>query len=516
MATPLTNFGLVTVSTAYGAGDTTIVLSAGHGSRLPSTSGGYTYPLTWWNATTYAHPADDPNKEIVLVTNLSTDTLTITRAQEGTSATAKNAGSSTYRMVLGITKRMFESLRTPVNTHAGLQLQTHRNAAEAQDKVELVGVDSIIMNDGVELRNDSREWSGKSASRLVSGAGGLDSGTVQAFKAYEIYAIAKEDGTRDLLLHQSKVWNYSPLITSLSEDPQSLRAATANTRVAQGYTGGVGIPVAAELKLRKVGAPTGSIWVTIEANSGGAPSGTALVTSAKLDVARLTTTFSWVRIPIDSTVTLSASTTYWFVVHGDWTINGTDYAQLSMDGTAATYSGGTKSLYNGTSWTADADDDLEFGVIIEEGGYSVILPSGYTKRCFLGWVFTDADSKFLPFMQMNKTHRKTPISSSYCGIGQMNGAVQFYSMFSHLPPVRFITALLCCTGTGTGTAVAAIGDLKATDINSSGATTGAQVMLYSGSTIVRPSQPTPVLVDTSAMMVHGTDNAQLWCTGFEW
>src|SRR5574338_87071 len=206
MATPVLNFGLVTVSGTYGSSDTSIALASGDGARLPDTTGGYAYPVTWWNATDYAHPADDPNVEIVSVTARSGDTLTVARAQEGTSASTKNVSTKTYRMSLGITKAMWESLARPKSFHQGLQLQTHRDSDVAATQVELVNVDSIIMDDGTELRNDNGEWSGKIADITVAGAGGLDTGAVASNTWYEIYAIAKEDGTRSLLLHESKHW----------------------------------------------------------------------------------------------------------------------------------------------------------------------------------------------------------------------------------------------------------------------------------------------------------------------
>lgn len=107
MGTPVTNFGKVTVSTTYGSADTSIVLTTGHGSRLPAT---FPYPMTWWEATTYSDPSDDPNKEIVIVTGRTGDTLTVTRAGEGTSASTKNTASKTYKMVLSITKAMWDGL----------------------------------------------------------------------------------------------------------------------------------------------------------------------------------------------------------------------------------------------------------------------------------------------------------------------------------------------------------------------------------------------------------------------
>src|SRR5574338_274348 len=101
MAIAVTNFGLVTVSTGYSSGATSIMLQTGDGSKLPVES---PYPMTWWNSTDYAHPADDPTAEIVYVAARSRDTLTVTRAQEGTSATSKNTADKTYRMSLSFTQ----------------------------------------------------------------------------------------------------------------------------------------------------------------------------------------------------------------------------------------------------------------------------------------------------------------------------------------------------------------------------------------------------------------------------
>ena len=107
MGTPVTNFGKGTVSTGYGSADTSIVLTTGHGSFFPAT---FPYPLVWFNATDFADPADDPNKEIVIVTGRTGDTLTVTRAGEGTSASTKNTGGKTYKMVLSLTKAMWDGL----------------------------------------------------------------------------------------------------------------------------------------------------------------------------------------------------------------------------------------------------------------------------------------------------------------------------------------------------------------------------------------------------------------------
>ena len=115
---PVTNFALVTVSTGYDSSATSIVLSTGHGARLPSTGG---FNLVWWNSTDYASPSGDPNVEIVRCTARTGDTLTVTRAQEGTTATAKNISGKTYRMLLGITKKMIDDIEAMAGITAVVQ-----------------------------------------------------------------------------------------------------------------------------------------------------------------------------------------------------------------------------------------------------------------------------------------------------------------------------------------------------------------------------------------------------------
>jgi hypothetical protein len=95
------NFAKATVSTGYDAAATSIVLNTGDGAKLPTAP----FNVVWWNATDYPDPSDDPNVEIVRVTGKSSDTLTVTRAQESTSASTKNTAGKTYKMIAGLTAK---------------------------------------------------------------------------------------------------------------------------------------------------------------------------------------------------------------------------------------------------------------------------------------------------------------------------------------------------------------------------------------------------------------------------
>jgi hypothetical protein len=110
MADARKNFAKVTVSTGYDASATSIALSPGDGAKLPQPSTDGAFNLVWWDSTTYADPADDPNVEIVRVTARSADTITVTRAQENTTASAKNTSASTYKMVLSPTAKTIDDL----------------------------------------------------------------------------------------------------------------------------------------------------------------------------------------------------------------------------------------------------------------------------------------------------------------------------------------------------------------------------------------------------------------------
>ena len=97
------NFAKVVVSGIYGTTETQVTLRTGDGTKLPTVS----FNNTWWNSSVYNDPSDDPNVEIVRCTNIAGDLLTITRAQESTTASSKNTPNAVYRMIAGFTAKSF-------------------------------------------------------------------------------------------------------------------------------------------------------------------------------------------------------------------------------------------------------------------------------------------------------------------------------------------------------------------------------------------------------------------------
>ncbi|MGL4296266.1 MAG: hypothetical protein ACRCTG_11160 [Aestuariivirga sp.] len=511
MATPVTNFGKVTVSTGYDAAATSIVLSTGHGSRLPAT---FPYPLTWWDATTYSDPADDPNREIVQVTARTGDTLTVGRAHESTTASVKNVAGKTYKMVLGITKAMWESIFNLSLSQAflGLTLQTHPDSDEAASKVQLLHADAIVMDDGEEIA----AWDDLVADLAASGAGGLDTGTEQASTWYSIWAIYNGT-TKNLLLHREKDYVLDEEYTTGEDATQGLRSAVDNStiRIAQGFQVSTAGPLEfIDVKLIKTGTPTGNFWFTIEANSGGVPSNTPLATSDYYDASRITTSATWVRLPFRTPYSVSAATQYHLVMYGDYTVSATNYLGWRMDGSAAGYANGSKALYDsdGPTWTADTDDDLLFKVYITENDTSVTLPSGYTRKAKLGYVRNNGSSNLVAFTQRDRVVQGG-MSADWLVLTSTATTPTLIDLRGALPPVPCTATLLDSSGTGHS---AALGGLTVTDLTLTYSDARVGVLRYYNAGVSVISPRLAVSEYAGCMWVTEAGSVDLYVVQYEW
>ena len=170
MADNAKNFAKSEVSTGYDASATSVVLATGGGAKMPTAP----FNAVWWNATDYSDPSDDPNVEIVRVTNVTTDTLTVTRAQESTSATTKNAGGKTYKVIAGLTANTVNSdlekisSKNAANGYAGLD-----GSSKLTGSQQVYGTTADTAAEG----NDSRITGAEQTSRkdVTNGYAGIGS-----------------------------------------------------------------------------------------------------------------------------------------------------------------------------------------------------------------------------------------------------------------------------------------------------------------------------------------------------
>lgn len=94
-----TNGSESTLASGITSGATSLSVAAGDGAaRFPQAA---PFNCFIWDKTTYTKWSLDPNREVVRVTLKSTDTFTVDRGQEGTSAVAHNTGGKTYGIMAG-------------------------------------------------------------------------------------------------------------------------------------------------------------------------------------------------------------------------------------------------------------------------------------------------------------------------------------------------------------------------------------------------------------------------------
>jgi hypothetical protein len=131
------NFAYGTVATAPSpaTSGTSLVLGSGQGALFPTS---FPYSVVIW--ATGVNPTS-ANAEIVTVTNISTDTLTIVRAQEGTSARTVVVGDQVMYAITGELLRRFEGIFSILQSDNSVSsVNTAQNVfSSAQDVFTLEG-----------------------------------------------------------------------------------------------------------------------------------------------------------------------------------------------------------------------------------------------------------------------------------------------------------------------------------------------------------------------------------------
>ena len=320
----------------------------------------------------------------------------------------------------------------------GLHLRTHPNLLLAASNVSILKLDEAIMSDGVRYL-PTRSNLPMSADITTSGAGGLDTGTEAASTWYEVYLIGKSStgANADLrvLLHRAKSHSLNQSQTAFTTNSPLRFGATTHIKLAQSFqTSATGLIDFLDLSIFKAGTPTGTMWVTIEASSGGNPSGTPLATSDKLDATAVSTSSQWIRFVFRGpSVTLTSGTQYFIVLQGDYAINGTDYVAWNYQGTNV-YANGVWFTYNGSAWSNTPTADQTFKVYVTLNDTALTMPAGYDQSLKLGYVYNNSSSNFVAFDAIDHTVRRLTSSGGANDWGSTTATVPLLVDLSTLIP----------------------------------------------------------------------------------
>ena len=121
------------------------------------------------------------------------------------------------------------------------------------------------------------------------------------------------------------------------------------------------------------------MWVTIETDNAGEPSGTPVTngTSDQVKASLIGNTADWHKFVFPGDISLSSSTKYWIVLHGDYAQDDAHHIAWRADTSAASFSGGESGRHaNGGAWTIDTDDDFLFRVLEATAGTGYEVSAG--------------------------------------------------------------------------------------------------------------------------------------------
>ena len=320
-------------------------------------------------------------------------------------------------------------------TFKGLYIGTHREGKRRNTEVQLVSVDSIVMDDGIRVTSG---WNGLLASHIsnvaTSGVGYLDTGVATPNACYEVWAVRNSStGAQGLILHRAidrrEDSNNCLATGGVGGGVRSLRRSDAThainvSKCAQAFTVTRSGPLLAiELGLVKKGNPLGNVWITIESTDAqGNADGIVLATSRYKDCNRLANvafTGARVRMPFDITANLVAGNVYQCVVQADYPFSGPatnppSYVVLSgfISGSLAPRRGKNFNITtNGWAFAnsgqpADTPPGPAYFYIkttIETNSSPLVMPSGYDQKCLLSYAVLNDDLIFRPYSQRQRT-----------------------------------------------------------------------------------------------------------------
>ena len=174
MATPLfaNNVGS-TLASAISSSATSMTVVTGAGALFPSPTSSQYFVLTLISS------GDNSIREIVHVTNVSTDTFTIVRAQEGTSALAWSAGDLCQMLITAGIMELFQSYATAI-----LSITAGTNVTVDSTSPQHPVVSTIAVKNNYSATSAPSATDDSSKGYGV-GSGWIDSTTKIAYKCFD-------------------------------------------------------------------------------------------------------------------------------------------------------------------------------------------------------------------------------------------------------------------------------------------------------------------------------------------
>lgn len=130
-----------------------------------------------------------------------------------------------------------------------------------------------------------------------------------------------------------------------------------------------------ELYIKRLGSPSGNIWVEIHAN-GADPSAAAQLGSDSTTVSAggISTSYGYVAFDFATPINLVIGTTYWILLYGDYTLSGLNTVIWGTDTTSPTYASGNYGRYGngGAAWEDIPGYDLLFKQYSDAAGALLI------------------------------------------------------------------------------------------------------------------------------------------------
>ncbi len=349
---------------------------------------------------------------------------------------------------------VFNNQRLGVRSQtSGMHLRTHPDFDTWASKVMLVRADEVVFDDGYRLATGLDRLV---ADITASGTGGIDTGSEAASTWYEVYVIRKSsDGTLSMLLHRAKDHTADTAFTTSPDATRQLRLATgtATDKLAQGIQFANAKPfVYTHVQLIRNNGVAGTVWFTLESDSGGSPSGTVLATSDKINANNISTSQQVLQVVFRTPYTVAASTQYHLVMHGDYTKSDTVY--IGWRGlVAGGYSNGSAKEYNGSVWSAASGvGDFYFSAHLEFNNAAVVMPGAYDQKCLVGHAYNDSSSDFIAFNALDRCVFYQRRTLSIGSVGATNNLALF-GLSARLPnrPVMAQVGFGTSAEAGTGT-----------------------------------------------------------------